>query len=141
MCSLGEGSPLRSLSSRSRSWLQRPLTSRLYRIRAAIVEEFALADEEWDCQLVSTSTVAVRTGVARIGHRATRDVRGTREKQALREALKFQSLWGRRRLKLVLFSWVHPGDTMLVIPRGPEHQDLVAHPSLAGNGVLEVRVR
>ena len=32
----------------------------MYRIRAAFVEEFALADEERDCQLVSTSTVAVR---------------------------------------------------------------------------------
>ena len=44
--SLGKGSPLRSLSSRSRSWLQRPLTSSMYRIRAAFVEEFDLADEE-----------------------------------------------------------------------------------------------
>ena len=69
VCSLGKGSPLRSLSSRSRSWLQRPLTSSMYRIRAEFVEEFALADEEWDCQLVSTSTVAVRKQVARIGHR------------------------------------------------------------------------
>ena len=87
VCSLGKGSPLRSLSSRSRSWLQRPLTSSMYRIRAAFVEESALAGEEWDCQLVSTSTVAVPMQVARIGHRATRDVRRTTEEQALREAL------------------------------------------------------
>ena len=86
VCSLGKGSPLRSLSSRSRSWLQRPLTLSMYRIRAAFVEEFDLADEEWDCQLVSTSTVTVRTEVARIGHRATRDVRRKTEEQALREA-------------------------------------------------------
>ena len=62
----------------------------MYRIRAAFVEEFALADEEWDCQLVSTSTVAVRKQVGQIGHRATRDVRRTTEEQALREALLFR---------------------------------------------------
>ena len=54
-------------------------------IRAGIVEEFAFADEEWDCWLASTSAVAVLTEVARIGHRATREVRPTREEQALRE--------------------------------------------------------
>ena len=100
VCSLGKGSPLHSLSSRSRSWLQRPLTSSMYRIRAAFVEEFDLADEEWDCQLVSTSTVTVRKQVARIGHRATRDVRRTTEEQALREALQFRPRRGRRRLTL-----------------------------------------
>ena len=100
VCSLGKGSPLGSLSSRSRSWLQRPLASSMCRIRAAFVEEFALADEEWDCQLVSTSTVAVRKQAARIGHRATRDVRRTTEGQALREALLFRPCRGRRRLTL-----------------------------------------
>ena len=43
--------------------------------RAGIVEELKFADGEWDSWLVSTSTVAVRTQVARVGHRATRDVR------------------------------------------------------------------
>ena len=100
VCSLGKGSPPRSLSSRSRSWLQRPLTSSMCRIRAAFVEEFALAGEEWDSQLVSTSTVAVQKQVARIGHRATRDVRRTTEEQALREALLFRLCRGRRRLTL-----------------------------------------
>ena len=99
VCSLGKGSPLRSLSSRSRSWLQRPLTLSMYRIRAAFVEEFDLADEEWDCQLVSTSTVTVRKQVARVGHRATRDVRRTTEEQALREALQFRLRRGRKRPK------------------------------------------
>ena len=103
VCSLGKGSPLRSLSSRSRSWLQRPLTSSMYRIRAAFVEEFDLADEEWECSLVSTSTVTVWKQVARIGHRATRDVRRTTEEQALREALQFRPRRGRRRLTLDAF--------------------------------------
>ena len=65
----------------------------MYRIRAAFVEEFAFADGEENCQLVSTSTVEVWTGVARIGHRATRDVRETREEKALREAQQLQPLW------------------------------------------------
>ena len=59
-------------------------------IRVAFVEEFAFADEEWDCWLVSTSTVTVRTEVARIGHRATLDVRRTTEQQAVLEALHFR---------------------------------------------------
>ena len=62
----------------------------MYRIRAAFVEEFDLADGECDCWLVSTSTVTVRTEVARIGHRVTRDVRRKTEEQALREALQFR---------------------------------------------------
>ena len=72
----------------------------MYRIRAAFVEEFDLADEEWDCQLVSTSTVTVRKKVVRIGHRATRDVRRTTQEQALREALQFRLRRSRRRPKL-----------------------------------------
>ena len=84
-------------SSRSRSLLRRSLTSTLYCIRAAFVEEFAFAEEEWDCWLVSTNTVAVRTEVARIGHRATRDVRRTRAVRALRGALHFRPRRGRRR--------------------------------------------
>ena len=74
-------------------WRRRSLTSTLYCIRAAFVEKFTFEGEEWDCWLVSTSTVAVRTQVARNGHRATRDVRRTTEEQALREALLFLPLW------------------------------------------------
>ena len=81
-------------------WRRRSLTSTLYCILVAFVEKFAFEDEEWDCWLVSTSTVAVRTEVARIGYRATRDVRRTTEEQALREALHFRPRRGRRRLKL-----------------------------------------
>ena len=55
--------------------------------------EITFADGECDCWLVSTSTVAVWTQVARNGHRATRDVRRTTEEQALREALLFRPCW------------------------------------------------
>ena len=99
VCSLGKGSPLRSLSSRSRSCLQRPLTSTLYGILVVFVGEFTFADGECDYWLASTSTVAVRTQVARNGHRATRDVRRTTEEQALREALLFRPRRGPRRPK------------------------------------------
>ena len=70
-----------------RLWRRRSPTSTLFFILVVFVGEFAFADEEWDCWLVSTSTVAVRKQVARIGHRATRDVRRTTEELALREAL------------------------------------------------------
>ena len=46
----------------------------MYCIWAAIVGKFAFADEEWDCWLVSAGTAAVRTEVAGVGLRATRDV-------------------------------------------------------------------
>ena len=61
-----------------RSWRRRSLTSTLYCMLVAFVGELTFADEEWNCSLVSTSTVAVRTEVARIGDRATPDVRQTR---------------------------------------------------------------
>ena len=54
---------------------ERPLTLTMYCIRAGIVEEIIFADGKTDCWLVATSTVAVRTQVARVGHRATRDFR------------------------------------------------------------------
>ena len=44
-------------------------------IWAGITEELMFANEESHCWLDSTSTVAVWTQVARVGHRATRDVR------------------------------------------------------------------
>ena len=78
----------------------RPLTLTLFYIWLSFVGEFTFADEDTDFWLVLTSTVAVRTEVARIGHRATRDVRWTTEEQALREALHFRPRRGRRRLKL-----------------------------------------
>ena len=121
VCSLGKGSPLRSHSSRS--WLQRPLTSSMYRIRAAFVEGLALADEEWDCQLVSTSTVAVRKQVARIGHRATRDVRRTTEEQALREAL-LSDFTGSKTSDAERLPEARRDVTMLAILRDPEHKVL-----------------
>ena len=79
-----------TLRLHSRVTPTRPLTLTMYCIRAGIVEEFTFADGECDCWLVTTSTVAVRTQVARNGHRATRDVRRTTEEQALREALLFR---------------------------------------------------
>ena len=88
-------------------------------MRAAFVGEFTFADEERNCQLVSTSTVTVRTEVARIGHRATRDVRRTTEEQALREALLFRHRKGRRRLKLNTSLEWGLDVTMLEIPPGP----------------------
>ena len=120
VCSLGKGSPLRSLSSRSRSWLQRPLTSSMYRIRVAFVEEFDLADEEWDSQLASTSTVAVRTEVARIGHRATRDVRRKTEEGGL----QFRFRRSRRRPKPDPSLGWGLDVTMLEIPPGSGAESL-----------------
>ena len=70
-----------------------------WRIRR-LAGQVMFACEEWDCWLASTTTVAVWTEVARIGHRATRDVRWTTEEQALQEALHFRLRRGRRRLKL-----------------------------------------
>ena len=61
--------------------------------------------------------------MARIGHRATRDVLRTREEQVLREVLHFRPRRGRRRLKLNV-SEARQDITMLVISWGPEHQDL-----------------
>ena len=92
--------PLRSRRSHSRSWLQRPLTLTMYYFWASFVGEFTFADGECDGLLVLTCTVAVRTEVTRIGHRATRDVRWTTEEQALREALHFRPRRGRRGPKL-----------------------------------------
>ena len=79
-----------TLRLHSRVTPTRPLTLTMYCFRAGIVEEFTFADGECDCWLVTTSPVAVRTQVARNGHRVTRDVRRTTEEQALREALLFR---------------------------------------------------
>ena len=93
-------------------------------IRSAIVGEFTLADAECDCLLVLTCAVAVRTGVARIGHRATQDVRGSREGQALRRGAAIPTSQGLRTSGPVFLSGVMSGVTMLVISRDLEHQDL-----------------
>ena len=69
------------------------------------VGEFTFADGESDGLLVLTCTIAVRTQVARVRHRATRDVRRTTEEQALREAVHFRPRKGRRRLKLNASLW------------------------------------
>ena len=68
--------------------------------------------------------VAVRTEVAGIGHRATRDVRRTREEQALREAHCISDL-ARSETSTAELPDTPPDVTTLVIPRGPEHQDLI----------------
>ena len=81
-----------SLPSRSsRRWFAVETSAFLWCcIRAGIMKELMLANEEWDCWLVLTCTVAVRTEVTTVGHRATRDVRFSTEEQALREALHFR---------------------------------------------------
>ena len=93
-------------------------------IRAAIVGEFTLADAECDYLLVLTCSVAVRTEVARIGHRATRDVRRRTGEQALRGGSAFPTSQGSRTSGPVFLSGVMSGVTMLVISRDLEHQDL-----------------
>ena len=74
------------------------LTSTVCRIRAAGAGEFTFAVGDCDCWRVLTSS-AVRTEVARNGHRATRDVRRMRKVLALRGALQFRPRRGRRRVK------------------------------------------
>ena len=71
--------------SRPSSWLRRPPTSTTY--SGCDRWEFTLVDGECDCWLVLTCSVAVRTEVAWVGHRATPDVRRTTDEQALRGAL------------------------------------------------------
>ena len=58
----------------------------------------------------------------RSGHLATRDVRGTREAQALRVPCS-SDLAGSKTSGARHLSGVRPGVTMLVISRDPEHQD------------------
>ena len=151
-----------TLRLHSRVCPTRPLTSTMYCIRAGIVEEITFADGECDCWVVSTCTVAVQTVVSRIGHRATRDVRWTAEEQALWEAPHFRP--GSKTSGAERLPEARRDVTMPVTPRGPEHKVLtyvysgsvvrfrsacygrpdpyaVAHPSLAGNGIWEVRVR
>ena len=89
-----------TLRLHSRVTPTRPLTLTMYYIWASFVGEFTFADGECDGLLVLTCTVAVRTEVTRIGHRATQDVRWTTEEQALREALHVRPRRSRRRLKL-----------------------------------------
>ena len=73
-----------TLRLHSRVTPTRPLTLTMFEIWSSFVGEFTFADGECDCLLVLTCTVAVWTEVARIGHRATQDVRWTTEEQALR---------------------------------------------------------
>ena len=82
-----------TLRLHSRITPTRPLTLTMFYIWLSFVGEFTFANGESDGLLVLTCTVAVRTEVARIGHRATRDVRRTTEEQALRKALLFRPCW------------------------------------------------
>ena len=68
-----------TLRLHSRITLTRPLTLTMFYIWLSFVGEFTFADGESDGLLVLTCTVAVRTQVARVRHRATRDVRRTTE--------------------------------------------------------------
>ena len=94
-----------TLRLHSRITPTRPLTLTMFYIWLSFVGEFTFADGESDGLLVLTCTVAVRTQVARVRHRATRDVRRTTEEQALREAVHFRPRKGRRRLKLNASLW------------------------------------
>ena len=97
-----------TLRLHSRITPTRPLTLTMFYIWLSFVGEFTFADGESDGLLVLTCTVAVRTQVARVRHRATRDVRRTTEEQALREggALRIEDTlsqalrWGEGRVSL-----------------------------------------
>ena len=62
--------------------------------------------------------------VARIGHRATWDVRRTRGEQALRGGTTIPTSHGSKTSEAERLPEARQDVTMLVIPRGPEHQAL-----------------
>ena len=106
-----------------RLWRQRSLTPTLYVILVVFVGEFTFADGECDCWLVLTSTVAVRMHVAGNGHRATQGCPMT-ERRAVLAGAAFPTLQGSKTSEAGRLTEARRYVAVLVIPQGPEHQDL-----------------
>ena len=96
----------------------------MYCIRVGSLRNFTFADEECDGLLVLTCTVAVRTEVNWIGHRATPGCPMDERRAGLAGGTAFPTSQGTKTSEAARLPEARRDVTMLVIPRNPEHQEL-----------------